>query len=157
MGVPHESIQGYKETSIGGLRPGVDNGAETGMVEKVDEIRKSFHGVDAVDEGQADGGRFGGMDAWWCREVDSPEPVDAITRADSVCLSILGQQQDSVGSERCVVAIVAELANREEGMVGHARENMGTTSNGGQGREEYVGWKQGGVGGHWAGQQSNWK
>ena len=62
-----ESRPGCKETSIDGLRPGSDNRAETGTVKIGDEIRLSFHGVDAVDEGQADGGRFGGTDAWWCR------------------------------------------------------------------------------------------
>ena len=53
---------GCKGTSVDCLR--FDNGAETGTVEIGDKIRKSFHGLDAVDEGQADGGRFSGMNAW---------------------------------------------------------------------------------------------
>ena len=37
------------------MRPGFDNGAEAGAVEILDKTRESFHGVDAVDKGQADG------------------------------------------------------------------------------------------------------
>ena len=67
-----------------------------------------------------------------------------IAGAGGESLSILGQQ-DGVSSEPGVVAIVAELADREEGMVGHRRGNEGKTSNGGQRRKESVVWKQYGV------------
>ena len=53
-----------------------------------------------------------------------------------VCLG----QQDGVSSECGVVAIVAELAVREQRMVGHSMKNIGVASNGGQRREESVGW-----------------
>ena len=52
-----ESRPGCKETSIDGLCPGFDNGAEAGRVEIDDYIRQRFHGMDAVDERKADAGR----------------------------------------------------------------------------------------------------
>ena len=59
-----KSRSGSKETSINCLRPAFDNGAEIGTVKMGDKIRQNFHVMDAVDEGQADGGRFSGTDAW---------------------------------------------------------------------------------------------
>ena len=50
------------------------------------------------------------MDAWWCREVDSPKSVDVIVGVGGESLSILGQQ-NSIRRERGVIAIVAELTD----------------------------------------------
>ena len=67
-----------------------------------------------------------------------------IAGPDGERLSILGKQ-DGIRSESGVVAIVAELTDREKRMVGHGRENMGATSNSGQRRKKSVVWKQGSV------------
>ena len=100
--------------------------------------------MDAVDERKTDRRSVEGTDAWWCREIDSPESVDVIAGPDGERLSILGKQ-DGIRSESGVVAIVAELTDREKRMVGHGRENMGATSNSGQRRKKSVVWKQGSV------------
>ncbi len=54
----------------------------------------------------------------------------------------LFREEDSVGSERGVIAIVTELTDGEQGVVGHAWKNVGTTSNSGKRRKYAVVGKQ---------------
>jgi hypothetical protein len=44
------------------------------------------------------------------------------------------RDEDSVGGERGVLSIVTELTDGEQGVVGHAWKNMGTTSKDGEWR-----------------------
>ena len=81
-------------------------------------------------------------------EGDSPKTIDGVAGADVECLAVFGQ--DDVGcSEGGGVAVVAKLADRKEGVVGHFWEDVGASGMGGEGGKDAVSGKESSMsGGH---------
>lgn len=108
-----------------------------------DEILQSFHVVGTVDERSGEKRLVG-----WVRadQRNVPEASGEVTVADDMGGAGFGES-DKFGGEGGVVAVIAQLSNRNEGFSGDSRKNMGLARSKRKWRERTIGREKGAVGG----------